>query len=215
MGAFNDLTNQTFGRLTVIKRAKDQISPAGKHRVMWTCRCECGRTKDVNADNLKSGKTLSCGCLQKQRAKECIMKHGDTDSRLYAIWCAIKRRCYRDYDPHYARYGGRGIKMCEEWRESYAAFMEWALANGYRYDAKRGECTLDRIDNDGDYTPENCRWVSHKIQSNNKSTNHLITLNGETHTIAEWAEIFGMRYCKLYQRLYKYGYDIGKAVKAG
>ena len=215
MGTFVDITNQKYGRLTVIKRAEDRVSPAGKHRVMWTCQCECGRIKDISADNLKGGKTLSCGCLQKQRVQETIGKHGDTDSRLYNVWSAIKRRCYKDYEPKFSRYGGRGIKMCDEWRDDYTAFMEWSLANGYRYDMQRGECTLDRINNDGDYSPDNCRWVSLKKQANNRATNRYITFNGETHTIAEWADIVHIPYERLYQRITKYGYEFERAIQAG
>lgn len=212
---FIDLTGKQFGRLTVIERAEDQVSPSGRHRAMWLCKCECGNTKVINGENLKGGKTLSCGCLHRQRAREAMLKHGDTDSRLYNVWSAIKRRCYKQDDPAYSWYGGRGVKMCEEWRNDYSAFREWALESGYRYDAKRGECTLDRVDNDGDYTPSNCRWVSMKEQANNKSTNHYIAFGDVTHTIAEWAEILDMPYSKLRKQLADCDFDIEKVIKAG
>lgn len=210
-----DLTGKQFGRLTVIGRAEDQVAPNGRRRVMWVCKCECGNVKVVNGDNLKGGKTLSCGCLHKEIARDNMITHGDTDSRLYGVWCAIKRRCCKSYEPRYDRYGGRGIKMCDEWLNDYSAFKEWALASGYRPDAERGECTIDRIDNDGDYSPSNCRWVSMREQANNKSTNRHITFRGETHTVAEWAEILGIPYERLYQRLTRCGYDVETAIAAG
>ena len=214
MAEFIDMIGKRFGSLTVVEQTEDQISESGRHRKMWICECDCGNRKAVNGDNLRGGKTLSCGCLQRQIASECNTKHGDADSRLYNIWCAIKRRCYKTYDPKYGRYGGRGIKMCAEWLCDYSAFMDWALKNGYRDDAKRGECTLDRINNDGDYTPDNCRWVTIKAQANNRSTNRHIKYKGETHTIAELAEMLDIPYERLYQRIYRYGYDLDTAITA-
>lgn len=178
---------------------------------MWLCRCECGNEKVVYGDNLRYGYTQSCGCLQKERASEANTKHHDVDSRLYNVWSAIKRRCYQEYEPKYDRYGGRGIKMCDQWRDDYGAFMEWALENGYDYNAERGACTIDRIDNDGDYCPENCRWVSMKVQANNRGCNHKITYKGETHTIAEWSELLGVPYERLQQRINRYGYNVEEA----
>lgn len=212
MGSFIDITGQTFGRLYVVKQVEDQVAQNGRRRKMWLCKCECGNAKVINGDNLKSGYTQSCGCLQKQRAHEANTVHGDTDSRLYNVWSAIKRRCYQPYEPKYDRYGGRGIKMCDEWRDDYSAFMKWAIENGYDSNAERGECTIDRIDNNADYCPENCRWVSMTVQANNRESNHCISYNGETHTIAEWAEKANMPYARLAQRITRYGYSIEKAL---
>lgn len=212
MGNFIDLTGRVYGSLTVIKQAEGQISPSGRHHKMWLCKCECGNFKVINGENLKRGLAQSCGCYQKKQASAACITHGDTDSRLYAVWCAIKRRCDNPNVPEYPRYGGRGITMCKEWHDNYASFKEWAYLNGYDENAPRGKCTIDRIDNDGNYEPDNCRWVDHRTQMNNVSYNHFETYNGETHTVAEWAELYHMPYSKLLQRLNTFGYGIEKAL---
>lgn len=131
--------------------------------------------------------------------------HGDSYSRLYQIWHGIKTRCYAEYQTSYHNYGKKGIAVCKEWRNSYIAFRDWALSNGYRDDL-----TIDRIDNNGDYEPSNCRWATPKEQSNNRSTNHLVTFNGETHTIAEWARIVGLSPRLIKDRLTYSGWSIEK-----
>lgn len=133
--------------------------------------------------------------------------HGGNNSRLYMAWCNMKGRCYRPSMKGYHNYGGRGIEVCDEWRDSFIAFRKWALENGYKEDAKRGELTLDRIDVNGDYCPENCRWISNKEQQNNRQYNRLITYNGETKTLAQWSEQFDMCYKTLQKRIEKWGVD--------
>ena len=206
-----DLTGMKFGRLTVEKRLDDRIYKNGKAYPLWLCRCDCGNTKAVIGGNLTRGLTKSCGCLQKEKASNAKYKHGDTDSRLYNVWSAIKRRCFNSSVPEYHRYGGRGITMCEEWFD-YNTFRNWAYNSGYKSDAPRGECTIDRIDNDGNYCPENCRWVSQQEQMNNVSYNHYIACNGETHTVAEWSRIRGIPYAILLQRLNRYKMSAEKAL---
>lgn len=195
-----------------MKEAPDKIGKDGRRRRYWLCRCECGNSKVVYEDNLKYKKTVSCGCLQKEMASKANTKHGETDSRLYGVWCAMKRRCYNEEVPEYRLYGGRGIRMCKSWKESYEAFRDWAMNAGYNPDANRGTCTIDRIDNNKGYSPENCRWVDQKTQMNNVSYNIHITHDGITHTISEWADIYNMTRDKLYQRLFVYGYDFESAV---
>ncbi len=150
--------------------------------------------------------------LQKERASKANKTHGKADSRLYNIWCAIKRRCCNSNVPEYRLYGGRGISICDEWKGNYVAFEKWAINNGYDENAPRGECTIDRINNDGNYCPENCRWVSQQEQMNNVDYDHRIEYNGETHTIAEWARIYDMPYARLAQRINRYGYDFETAI---
>lgn len=207
-----NLVGERFGRLTVIAPAEDFIRKDGRHRARWLCRCDCGNEKVVYGENLTRNVTKSCGCLQKERASETKTVHGDTDSRLYGVWCAIKRRCFNEEDPAYHRYGGRGIIMCEEWKNDYSSFREWALNHGYDINALRGECTIDRIDNDKGYYPDNCRWTDQKTQMSNVSYNHYETYNGETHTIAEWARKYNMPYSKLFQRVSYYGYTMEEAL---
>ena len=212
MGKYKDLTGMKFGRLTVLQRVEDRISPSGKHNVQYKCLCDCGKEKIILGTNLSRGLTNSCGCLQKERASAANITHGETDSHLYGVWCAMKRRCYQTYDSNYSLYGGRGIVMCDEWKNDYKTFRDWAYEHGYDPNAKRGECTLDRRDVNGNYCPDNCRWITQQEQMNNVRYNHLETYNGETHTIAEWARLYNMSYAKLSQRLNRYGYDIEKAL---
>lgn len=199
MGTFTDLTGQRFGRYTVIKRAEDQISPSGKHRVMWLCKCDCGNTNAVLSAALVSGHTVSCGCFKKDHDHTRCMTHGATlghkPTRLYKVWDGMKARCYNPHKAYYAIYGGRGISMCDEWHYSFEAFQKWAYENGYD-----DSLTIDRIDTDGDYCPENCRWATIKEQSNNKRNNVFISYKGETHTIAEWSEITGIPFHTIRRR---------------
>lgn len=134
-------------------------------------------------------------------------KHGKRHTRIYDIWRSMRQRCYNPNTNRYKNYGGKGIKVCDEWRESFEAFYEWAMANGYA-----DNLTIDRKDTNGNYEPNNCRWVTMKEQQNNRLNNHLETYNGETHTIAEWSEITGIKMCTLWARLKKYGWSIEKAL---
>jgi len=165
MGKIIDLTGQRFGRLEVIER-----HPGGGHKqhVMWRCICDCGKQTTVNGYSLRSGATTSCGCYGREQASETNKKHGGSRrERLYRVWCSMRNRCENPYDKNYEYYGGRGIKVCAEWAD-YAAFREWALSNGYNPDAPHGQCTLDRIDVNRGYCPDNCRWVDMKAQANNR-----------------------------------------------
>lgn len=189
---FSDLTGQKFNRLTVIKRD-------GKHKsgnIKWLCRCDCGNYTHVTTYNLKSGNAISCGCYTSERMTAMNRKHGGFGTRLYEIWRQMHRRCYGVGTKAYKDYGGRGITICDEWKGDFESFRKWALSNGYTDDL-----TIDRIDNDGNYDPSNCRWATMKAQSNNRRNSHLIEYNGEVHTISEWADIYGVDQVKLWNRL--------------
>lgn len=201
----DDLTGRKFGRLTVIERA-----PNKGRKTCWLCRCDCGNTTIVIADNIKNGQTTSCGCYHREKAAEMHFKHGGTDTRLYRVWNDMRSRCSCSYDKEYKRYGARGIRVCKEW-EDFSTFQKWALDNGYRDDVERGKCTLDRIDNDGSYCPSNCRWVSVKEQSNNRRSNRYIEYRGECHTTAEWSEILGINRSMLDRRINALGWSIERA----
>lgn len=211
MPNFIDLTGQKYGRLTVLDRGPDRVRKSGRKIVQWNCICDCGNKIVVSASDLRRGHTQSCGCYMIDRTKETNTKHGKTDSRLYNVWASMRERCYCPTLSTYPRYGGRGIKMCDEWYNSYLEFEQWALNNGYDENAQRGKCTIDRIDVNGNYCPENCRWIDQKTQMSNVTYNHYETMNGVTHTVAEWADIYGIPYQKLEGRLCR-GMPIERAV---
>lgn len=163
-----DRTGERYGRLVVIERASDYIAPNGNKHVRWLCKCDCGNETIVDTCQLSQGKTTSCGCARNERLQIGNVIHGGRYDRLYKTYHNMKNRCYNKNSNDYKYYGARGISICEEWLNDYTAFKAWAYANGYNEDAKRGECTIDRIDVDGNYSPDNCRWVDMVVQSRNR-----------------------------------------------
>jgi len=191
MGFQTDLTGQRFGRLTVLGYAGKN----NQNRAMWNCRCECGNEVIARTDNLKSGDKKSCGCLNNERRSQwCIARnttHGKAHTRLYRVWCAMRQRCKDKKLPEYKNYGGRGVRVCTEWENDFQAFYDWAMANGYDKTAPHGKCTIDRIDVNGDYSPENCRFADTYQQARNKRNNRYITHNGITMLQTDWARHYG------------------------
>lgn len=171
-----DITGKRFGRLVVIEPSLKRTNDGAVH---WVCKCDCGKTTVVNGTSLRRGVQISCRCMQVthldtvDRTKINHKKHGacpigERRERLYGVWDGIKQRCYNENLKVYKYYGGRGISVCDLWKNDYAAFREWAFSNGYDPNAKRYECTIDRIDNNGNYEPDNCRFVDMKTQAQNK-----------------------------------------------
>ena len=197
-----DLTGQRFGRLIVVRF----IGTSKARQAIWRCQCDCGKETDVRASSLRCGDTTSCGCLQREVSKEVNTKHGEAHSRLHNIWGQMKGRCENPKNHAFEHYGARGIAVCDEWKE-YANFRDWAMLNGYRE-----SLSIDRIDNDKGYSPDNCRWTTMKKQSNNRRSNHTISFNGETHTLEEWASIKGLKYGTLSSRINRYHWSIEKAL---
>lgn len=197
-----DITGKRFGRLVATKFLEYR-----KGNSVWRCKCDCGNESNVCYSNLINGNTKSCGCI----FNEIFEMHGLTDTRLYTVWANIKARCYYKKDIDYQDYGGRGIIMCEEWRNSFQTFYDWAMENGYDENAEKWQCTIERIDVNGNYEPSNCKWATIKEQANNKTNNFNITYKGETKTLAQWAEDLDLPYKTLYARIHCYHWDIEEA----
>lgn len=203
MGKFEDLTGKRFGRLKVIERVFNEK----KNGTKWMCECQCGKRVVVQSSDLKSGHTKSCGCYKRDHLLSSINLHGKRHTRLYNAWSNMKQRCYNKNSERYEDYGGRGIEVCQEWLDDFMNFYNWAMANGYRDDL-----TIDRIDNDKGYSPDNCRWATYKEQANNKRNNVLLLYKGEKKTLGEWAEEVGMGYETLHSRIFIQKMSIEKAL---
>lgn len=199
MSNFKDLSGQRIGRLLV----KERRGSDSWRSALWFCKCDCGNECIVSSSNLRKSHTQSCGCLQREATSKANTTHGHRYSRLYGIWNAMIGRCHRKNSKAYPLYGGRGIAVCDEWK-SFEGFLKWSLENGYE-----DGLSIDRVDNDKGYSPDNCRWATMEIQANNKRTNITIEYNGEHHTIAEWSKILGVKYATLYMR-YKRGMEVVK-----
>ena len=208
MAKFTDLTGQIYGRLKVI-----EFGGYNNHKaVTWKCICECGKEVVVRSDHLRYGRVQSCGCIKKEttskRGKD-NQKHGMWNTRIYHIWQRMKQRCDGTSNSNNKKsYFEKGIRVCDEWKESFETFYDWAINNGY--DEK---LSIDRIDNSKGYCPENCHWVSMKEQSCNRRNNRLITYKGKTQTVSEWAVELGIKPRTLHNRLYRSNMDVGLAFK--
>lgn len=194
-----DLTGLRFGRWTVL--GYSHATP--KHQVYWACRCDCGKERAVMGQNLRRGTSTSCGCAHQEQITalgKSNASHGMTGTRIYIMWKNIKRRCSSDKGKDFKDYKGRGITLCDEWRE-FEPFMEWALSNGYS-----DTLTIDRIDNNKGYSPDNCRFATIVEQVRNRRKTVKLTYKGETKPLTEWCEIYGLKKKTVYGRLHDYGW---------
>ena len=194
-----DLTGKKYNHLTVVRRVENSENGVAR----WECLCDCGNTTIVRGKNLKNGSVKSCGCLR----KICKNKtHGMTRTRLYREWRGIRTRCNAKGDMG-KYYHHRGITVCKEWDESFEKFMEWSLLNGYRDDL-----TIERIDNNKGYCPENCKWIPKSEQSENRRSCVWVTHNGKTKNLMQWCEEYNVPYKLVHNRMYKLNWSFERAI---
>lgn len=202
---YESLVGKKFGRLTVLEEFK---KPEEKYTYFVRCKCDCGNEFVTRKNAVKRCLTLSCGCLHKERTVQAIKTHGGCKTRLYQCWSHMLRRCKENAKGKDRKnYYERGIRVCDEWH-SFENFRDWALANGYRDDL-----TIDRIDNNGNYCPENCRWADAYTQANNKRNIRYITYKGETDSVANMARKYGLTKIALYKRIFLRGWDVERAIE--
>ena len=197
---------ERYGRLTIIR----EVEPAGsshKRVRRFLCRCDCGNEIICRLPNLKSGTTKSCGCYRKfvsSNRRDC---HHLQNTRIYRIWCGMKRRCYNKHNEHFDRYGGRGIIVCDEWKTDFMNFYDWAMSNGYD-----DKLSIDRINNEGNYEPSNCRWANQKQQIVNSTATIKCSLGGNIVSLSDIADILGVSFKRIRRIVYMLnnGYDMSE-----
>lgn len=200
-----DLRGIRFGYLTAVEPSNERSG----HCIKWVCKCDCGRVSLVSARSLVTGRTKSCGCKKGQMCRDANVTHDMSGSPLYDVYNQMVARCSSPRNHAYQNYGGRGIKVCDEWLNDRATFFSWAKANGYS-----PGLSIDRIDNNGDYSPENCRLVTRSIQNNNKRSNHPVVLNGELMSLADACRKIGAKYSTIRSRL-RSGWTVERALNYG
>lgn len=199
MGKIKDIQGNKYGRLTVISFVGTKNKKA-----RWLCKCDCGNIVEVYGVDLRGANTKSCGCLK--HVHRDLGAHNLSKTRISSIYHNIKQRCNNPNSSAYKDYGGRGIKICNEWNNSFLSFYEWAMDNGYS-----DELSIDREDNDGNYCPENCRWITHKKQMSNTRRNLIYTIDDKTLCLSEWCEKYEMPYWTVLHRIQR-GLDIETAL---
>lgn len=197
----NEMIGKKFNMLTVM----EQCESRSKGKRYWLCKCDCGNTAVVNTSNLCSGQVKSCGCIANRPNNT---SHGMSKTVIYQRWISMRARCKNEKTNSFKNYGGKGIKVCTEWEESFEIFMKWSMENGFQEDL-----TLDRIDPNGNYCPENCRWISIKEQENNRTDNVRYQYKGRELTIPQLSEIYGINKQTLFWRVRKKGMSIAEAIE--
>lgn len=194
MGKIIDITGRKFNKLLVIKKNGSD----NRKEVLWLCKCECGNFITVPGYRLRHGDTKSCGCNKREMISKANSKHGHSGDRLYKIWTDMRRRCLNPRRREFKWYGGKGVKITPEW-DSFMCFSNWAEESGYK-----DNLTIDRIDGDGDYSPQNCRWISISEQQRNRKSN--VFYKGEC--LATWAEKLNMPYKTLWGKIHRHGHEV-------
>lgn len=186
MSRMIDIAGQRFGRLVAIEPTNELAINKSK---LWVCNCDCGKVKEIRSSDLRFGKVVSCGCLKDEKTSRRFRKHGMSGTLIYDVWKSMRQRCYNANNNDYPNYGGRGIKMDVHWKENFTAFHEWAKQAGY----KEG-LTIERLDSDGNYEPDNCCWIANEKQAFNRRNTIRYEYGGENLTIRELSEVLGVNY---------------------
>ncbi len=202
MPPLKDLTGMKFGQLTVLERAEK--TAYGQYQ--WLCQCECGNKTVVVGQNLRTNSTKSCGCGKYGKGLFPSFRAESKHKRIYRIWRGMLHRCYNPNYSAYQNWGGRGIEVCDEWKKDFYSFLAWSMGNGYQE-----HLSIDRVDNNGNYCPENCRWADNQTQGANKRGVHLITHKGVTKTLMDWSRHSAIPYDELRMRI-KYGWPVERAL---
>lgn len=200
MSKLIDLIGKRYGNLVVIEREKN----AKGGIAVWKCLCDCGNTTIVRGNNLKSGGVKSCGC---KRVESHTTTHGMSNTKIYRIWASMKSRCYCKVSKSYKDYGERGITVCDEWKNSFESFFDWAMKNGYSENL-----SIERKDLNGNYSPSNCIWIPFNKQQNNRRTCRLFEYDGEVRNLTEWCDHFKLPFKVVHSRIYKLGWSFERAV---
>lgn len=199
MAKAKDLAGKRFGRLKCIKIAKKRFKG---ERIRWVCECSCGNSVEIFSENLLSGNTKSCGCLSHER----IASHGMSNSRIYQLWSQMKQRCNNENNLHYKNYGGRGIKLCDDWI-SFKSFYDWAILNGYG-----DRLTIERLDNDKGYSSDNCTFVTKSEQSKNRRVNYRVNINGSVMCLYDACKHLNIDYSLVQNRIKNLNWPVDKAL---
>ncbi len=212
MGNVKDISGQQINGWYVLREYGRNKSGGAT----FLCRCDCGNVRVVDGRSIRNGASKNCGCKRNtdsvERMRSIATKHGGKKERLYGVWRGMIDRCNNPKSPFYYRYGGRGISVCDKWQYSYKSFREWAYASGYNEKAQKWECTIDRVNNNAGYSPDNCIWRTLKQQCNNRSSNHFVEYNGESHTLTEWSELTGIKKDTLRRRIFVYNWTVERAL---
>ena len=188
MSKMIDISGKKFGRWTVIQ--KDKSDKAGI--AVWLCRCDCGKESLISGNSLRSGNSISCGCFRKENPNH--KTHGQSETKVYLVWRSMIARCYNKNVIAYKDYGGRGISVCDKWRDSFENFISDMGLPPPKH-------TIERKNNNGNYEPENCLWASYKVQANNRRGNRIIVINGISKTMSQWSEEYGVKVGTIWSRL--------------
>lgn len=186
MSRMIDITGKRFGRLVAIEPSKDKATNESKK---WLCECDCGTKKYIRSSDLRFGKVTSCGCWKDEKTRNRFKVHGKSNTLQYEIWKSMKQRCYNSNNKDYPNYGGRGIKVCDEWKDDFLTFYHWAKYNGYKR-----HYTIERINPSGNYEPSNCTWIPNEQQALNRKTTRVIEYQGNNYSMREISEKFNVNY---------------------